>query len=79
MELFLGSEESNNRYSQYTEDSRLRHHLHQCECEILLANHFSGCICNIFNRTLCSFHHTFQDGELSTMNCHSVRRLSDEY
>ena len=126
MEFYLGSDESNAKCSHYTEESRERHQLRQCDCEVVLANHFSGCLCNIFERrlcsnhctvcfeeeeeececevqlknhqtgclcnifdaTICSVHHasrccrdhsTFYDGELSTMNCRSVLRESDQY
>ena len=63
MEFYLGSDESNAKCSQYTEESRVRHQLRQCECKVVLANHFSGCMCNIFERRLCSDHHTvdFED------------------
>ena len=62
MEFYLGSSKSNTKCSQYTEESQHRHKTRQCDCEVVLANHRTGCMCNIFERRLCSKHHTVTVG-----------------
>ena len=79
MEFYLGTKESVTESANFSKENRQKHNYFQCGCQLALVNHFSGCRCNIFDRVICTQHHEFHCGKISTGACKEVRKSNELY
>ena len=80
MEHYIGSKEFKETQDREMTNGKMPHG-NQCECRLLLANHMTGCECNIFDGVICSLHHEFMMAEdgLCAINCAGVRQSCQDY